>query len=167
MDVHKNAPLTPVGREAMVRRIVEGGQTVEAVSEAIGVCPRTVWARYRAEGVAGSGRSLLTAASSALSDPAGDRGTHRGVAAPWTGTQIAREVGVSKATVFRVPGRLGLNRLKALEPAAPIRRCEREHPGELIHIDIKKLGKFNRTGHRITGNVPFQAARRDIFLRLF
>ena len=56
MDVHKNAPLTPVGREFMVRRVVEGGQTPEAVSEAVGVCPRTVrkWAeRFRAEGVAG------------------------------------------------------------------------------------------------------------------
>jgi hypothetical protein len=70
----------------------------------------------------------------------------------WTGTQIAREAGVSKATVFRVLGRLGLNRLKALEPAEPVRRYEREHPGELIHIDIKKLGRFNRTGHRITGD---------------
>ncbi len=68
----------------------------------------------------------------------------------WTGTQIAQEVGVSRATVFRILGRLGLNRLKALEPAEPVRRYEREHPGELIHIDIKKLGKFNRTGHRIT-----------------
>ena len=48
--------------------------------------------------------------------------------------------------------RLGLNRLSALEPAEPVRRYEREHPGELIHIDIKKLGRFNRVGHRITGD---------------
>ncbi len=69
-----------------------------------------------------------------------------------TGKAIAAEVGVSPATVSRVLKRLGLNKLKMLEPAEPVRRYEREHPGELIHIDIKKLGKFNRIGHRITGN---------------
>jgi len=53
--------------------------------------------------------------------------------------------------VSRILKRLGLNKLSALQPAEPIRRYEREHPGELIHIDIKKLGKFNRIGHRITG----------------
>jgi transposase InsO family protein len=68
-----------------------------------------------------------------------------------TGNAIAAEVGVSSATVSRVLKRLGLNKLKMLEPAEPVRRYERAHPGELIHIDIKKLGKFNRVGHRITG----------------
>src|SRR5262249_27914325 len=69
-----------------------------------------------------------------------------------TGKQIAAEVGVSPATVSRILRRLGLHNLPALEPAEPVRRYEREHPGELIHIDIKKLGKFNRIGHRITGD---------------
>jgi hypothetical protein len=69
----------------------------------------------------------------------------------WTGTQIALEVGVSPATVSRILRRRGLNRLAALEPAEPVRRYEREHPGELIHIDIKKLGRFERAGHRIAG----------------
>src|SRR6201999_3803082 len=68
----------------------------------------------------------------------------------YTGKQIAAEVGISPATVSRILQRLGLNRLAALDQAEPIRRYEREHPGELIHIDIKKLGKFNRIGHRIT-----------------
>jgi transposase InsO family protein len=70
----------------------------------------------------------------------------------YTGKQIAVEVGISPATVSRILHRLGLNRLAALEPAEPVRRYEREHPGELIHIDIKKLGKFTRIGHRITGD---------------
>jgi transposase InsO family protein len=70
----------------------------------------------------------------------------------WTGKQIAAEVGVSPATVSRILKRLGLNRLAALEPAEPVRRYQREHPGELIHIDIKKLGRFDRIGHRITGD---------------
>ena len=69
-----------------------------------------------------------------------------------TGQQIARLLKVSPATVSWVLKRLGLNKFKALEPAEPVRRCERELPGELIHIDIKKLGKFSTIGHRITGD---------------
>ena len=69
-----------------------------------------------------------------------------------TGKQIAKEVGVSAATVSRVLQRLGLSDLKVLELVQPVRRYEREHPGELIHIDIKKLGRFLRPGHRITGD---------------
>lgn len=69
----------------------------------------------------------------------------------WTGKQIAAETGVSPATVSRVLRRLGLNKLSALEPAEAVRRYERENPGELIHIDIKKLGRIGSVGHRITG----------------
>jgi transposase InsO family protein len=72
----------------------------------------------------------------------------------WTGKQIAAETGVSPATVSRVLRRLGLNKLSALEPAEPIRRYEREKPGELIHLDIKKLGRIGSVGHRITGRYP-------------
>lgn len=70
----------------------------------------------------------------------------------WTGSHIAHEVGVSPATVSRVLKRAGLSRLSDIEPAEPIRRYEREHPGEMIHIDIKKLGRFSQVGHRITGD---------------
>ena len=73
-----------------------------------------------------------------------------------------REVGVSAATVSRVLKRLGLNRLSALEPAEPIRRYERAAPGEIVHIDIKKLGKFNRIGHRITGDRIGQSNTRGV-----
>jgi AraC-like DNA-binding protein len=69
----------------------------------------------------------------------------------WTGKQIAAQVGVSPATVSRVLRQLGLNKLNALEPAEPVRRYECENPGELIHIDIKKLGRIGLVGHRITG----------------
>lgn len=72
----------------------------------------------------------------------------------WTGKQIAAATGVSPATVSRVLRRLGLNKLSALEPAEPVRRYEREHPGELIHLDIKKLGRIGSVGHRITGRYP-------------
>jgi Homeodomain-like domain len=79
-----------------------------------------------------------------------------------TGQQIALEVGVSKATVSRVLQRLGLHRLASLEPAEPVRRYERERPGELIHLDIKKLGRFKTIGHRITGNRKGQSNHRGV-----
>ena len=77
-----------------------------------------------------------------------------------TGKQIAAEAGVSPATVSRILRRLGLNRLSALEPAEPVRRYERAHPGEMIHLDIKKLGRFEQIGHRITGDRRGQSNHR-------
>jgi transposase InsO family protein len=140
--------------------MVLGGQTPKAVSEAIGVCPRTVrkWVdRFKAEGLAG-----LRDRSSRpdhLRQPTPQATVDRIEALRrqrLTGKAIAAETGVSPATVSRVLKHLGLrhlglNRLSALEPAEPPRRYQRERPGELIHIDIKKLGRFDRTGHRITG----------------
>jgi Transposase IS116/IS110/IS902 family/Helix-turn-helix domain len=79
-----------------------------------------------------------------------------------TGKHIAAELGISPATVSRILRRLGLNKLSALEPAEPIRRYEREHPGELIHLDIKKLGRIDGVGHRITGDRIRQSNSRGI-----
>jgi hypothetical protein len=67
------------------------------------------------------------------------------------GQHIAKAAGVSPATVSRILKRAGLSRLRDLEPPEPVRRYERQHPGELIHIDIKKLGR-HQVGHRITGD---------------
>jgi len=80
----------------------------------------------------------------------------------WTGKHIAMETGVSPATVSRALKRAGLSRLSDIEPAEPVRRYEREHPGEMIHIDIKKLGRFERVGHRITGDRKGQSNSRGI-----
>jgi transposase InsO family protein len=166
MDVHKNARLTPAGREIMVRRVVEGGQTPKALSAAVGVCPRTVqkWVkRFRKEGLAGlrdrSSRPHHVRRPTPPETVACIEALRR---QRWTGAQIARETGVSKATVSRILRRLGLNRLRSLEPAEPVRRYERERPGELIHIDIKKLGRFDRVGHRITGDRTSQSNSRGI-----
>ena len=166
MDVHKNARLTPAGREIMVRRVVEGGQTPKALSAAVGVCPRTVqkWVkRFRKEGLAGlrdrSSRPQHVRRPTPPETVACIEALRR---QRWTGAQIARETGVSKATVSRILRRLGLNRLRSLEPAEPVRRYERERPGELIHIDIKKLGRFDRVGHRITGDRTTQSNSRGI-----
>jgi len=155
MNIHKNARLTPHGREWIVKEVLSG-QTPEAVARAAGVCPRTVrkWvARYKAEGI--EGLEDRSSRPHRLHRPTPTAIVERVAALRrqrWTGKQIAAEVGVSPATVSRILKRLGLNRLAALEPAEPVRRYEREHPGELIHIDIKKLGRFERVGHRITGD---------------
>jgi transposase InsO family protein len=165
MDIHKNARLTPLGRERMVT-MGRRGQTPKAVSEAVGVCPRTVrkWLeRFKAEGLAGlqdrSSRPhrLRQPTPQATIDRIETLRRQR-----LTGKAIAAETGVSPATVSRVLKRLGLNRLSALEPAEPPRRYQRERPGELIHIDIKKLGRFKRIGHRITGDRTGQSNARGV-----
>src|ERR1700675_3737999 len=163
MNVHKNARLTPHGRERIARQVASG-QTPKAVGEAAGVCPRTTrkWVeRYRREGSAGlrdrSSRPhrLYRPTPQAIVDKVAALRRQR-----CTGQQIAVQVGVSPATVSRILRRLGLNRLSALEPAEPVRRYERERPGEMIHLDIKKLGRIDGIGHRITGDRRGQSNRR-------
>ncbi len=156
MNVHKNARLTRHSRADMVRRIAIEGQTAGAVAAAFGVTVKTVrkWlARFGAEDVAGladrSSRPHRLHRPTPAAIVAKVEALRR---QRFTGKQIAAETGVSPATVSRILRRLGLNRIAALEPAEPVRRYEREHPGELIHIDIKKLGRFERVGHRITGD---------------
>jgi transposase InsO family protein len=155
MNIHKNARLTPIGRERIVRQVASG-QTPKAVSEAAGVCPRTVrkWVeRYRVEGLAGlNDRSSRPHRLHRPTPQAVVERVETLRRARRTGKQIAAELGVSPATVSRILKRLGLNRIGALEPAAPVRRYEREKPGEMIHLDIKKLGRFARAGHRVTGD---------------
>jgi transposase InsO family protein len=164
MNVHKNARLTPRGREWIVSQVASG-QTPKAVSEAVGVCPRTVrkWvARHRAEG--GNGLYDRSSRPHRLYRPTPQAAVERIEALRRqrrTGQAIAAEVDVSPATVSRILKRLGLNRISALEPAQPIRRYERDQPGELIHIDIKKLGKIDGVGHRITGDRRGQSNRRS------
>ena len=163
MDVHKNARLTPRSRAELVRRVVEQGQSPKAVATAFGLCVKTVrkWvARWRLEGEAGledrSSRPhrLRRPTPAAVVARVGNLRRQR-----WTGKAIAAELGVSPATVSRILKRLGLSGLRDLEPAAPVRRYERERPGELIHIDIKKLGRFDAIGHRITGRSGHATSR--------
>jgi len=163
MNVHKNARLTRYGRERIVR-LAASGQTPNAIANTVGVCPRTVrkWLkRFSEEGLPG----LLDRSSRPhrLYRPLPAR-TREGIAElrrrRWTGKQIAAELGISPASVSRVLKRLGLNKLRALEPAEPVRRYQRDKPGELLHIDIKKLGRFERLGHRITGDRTRQSSTR-------
>jgi transposase InsO family protein len=161
MDIHQNARLTPHGRAELVRRVRLEGQAPKVVAAALGVTVKTVkkWLdRFQLEGAAG----LLDRSSRPhrLRQPTPDDIVAQIVALRrqrWTGDQIAHEVGVAPATVSRVLRRRGLSRLKDLAPVLPIRRYERASPGELIHLDIKKLGRFEKIGHRITGERTAQS----------
>jgi transposase InsO family protein len=164
MNVHKNARL--ISRAELVRRVLVAGQAPMAVATAMGVSVKTVskWAaRFMAEGAAGlvdrSSRPhrLYRPTAGATAERIEALRRRR-----WTGKQIAQETGVSPATVSRVLRRLGLSRMRDLEPVAPIIRYERQAPGEMIHIDIKKLGRFDRVGHRITGDRTGQSNSRGI-----
>ena len=165
MNMHKNARMTPIGRERLVQA-VQSGQTPEAAARAAGVCPRTVrkWvARFNAEGRAGlmdrssRPKRLYRPTPSAIVQQVEVLRRQR-----FTGKQIAADLGVSPATVSRILRRLGLNRMRDLAPAEPVRRYEREHPGDMIHIDIKKLGRFDKIGHRITGDRTGQSNSRGV-----
>ena len=165
MNVHKNARLTPKGRELLIERL-ERGEPPSDVASTMGVSASTVhkWRRrYRTEGPAG----LQDRSSRPTASP---RKTPADVEAKVIALRkerriyhrIAAEAGVSRATVGRILTRHGLNRWRDLEPAEPVRRYERKNPGEILHLDIKKLGKFNKVGHRITGNRHGQSNSRGV-----
>ena len=165
MNIHNNARLTPRGREILISRLQRGERPWD-VATAMGVSTSTVykwWRRYRAEGLAG----LADRASRPNASP--NRTPHdvemKVIALRKERRiyhRIAAELGVSRATVGRILGRHGLNRWRDLEPAEPVRRYERARPGEMIHIDIKKLGRFNKPGHRITRDRTGQSNSRGI-----
>ena len=166
MNIHKNARLTPLRREEMARGVVEGCLSQAQAAVQFAVTPKVVarWVeRYKVEGRAGmADRSSRPRCSP---NATGQAATDRIVALRrqrFSGKHIAGLVGVSLATVSRVLKRAGLSRLKDLDPAMPVRRYECEHPGDMIHIDIKKLGRFDRVGHRITGDRTGQSNSRGI-----
>ena len=154
MNIHKNARTTPHSRLLMVRRVLEQKQPATRVAADFGISERTVrkWlARWRA-----GGEPALNDRSSAAARPR--RLPAAQVAAiealrrqRLTSPVIARRLGLPLSTVGGVLRRLGLGRLKCLDPPAPVVRYQRERPGELVHIDSKKLGKIAGIGHRITG----------------
>jgi transposase InsO family protein len=166
MDTHKNARLTPKGREEMVHAVLDCGLTKAAAARQYNTTAKTVgkWVnRFREEGVDG----LRDRSSKPVSSPSQTpQATCDAVEVlrrqRYSGKHIAGELGISAATVSRILRRRGLNRLGALEPAEPARRYERAVAGEMLHIDIKKLGKFNQIGHRITGDRRGQSNGRGM-----
>ncbi len=157
MKLHANAPLGPKGRAVMAHRVVEDGLTLTEAAEAAGVSVRTAgkWARrYRADGEAGLlDRSSAPRTVHNATPP--DR--VEAIAAlrrlRLTGPEIAEVLGMATSTVSAVLRRIGLGKLSRLEPPEPIRRYEKRRPGELIHIDVKKLGRIgpHGAGHRVLG----------------
>ncbi len=164
MDIHKNARTTPLCRMLMVQRLASGW-TVAAVAAAHGVTtPKTVrkWRqRFAVEGAAGlADRSSRPQCSpNRLSDAAESEIIalrHRRLTAPVIARRLSRPV----STVGVVLRRHALGRLRALDPRPAVIRYERQRPGELVHIDIKKLGRIDGVGHRITGDRNGQSSKR-------
>ncbi len=156
MNVHKNARTTPRSRALMVHRILREHWPVNAVAIAFGVSQRTVYkwlARYRAEGISG----LRDRSCAAHRRP-------HALAAPWlalikllrqarlVAAEIAARLPLARSTVSSVLRRLGWGRLRYLNPIPPVKRYEWSRPGELVHLDIKKLGRIVRPSHRVTGD---------------
>jgi transposase InsO family protein len=167
MKLHANAPLGPKGRATMVRRVLEEKVALTEAAEAAGVSARTAgkWVRrYREQGEAGLlDRSSAPRRVHNVTPP--DR--VEAIAAlrrlRLTGPEIAETLEMATSTVSAVLGRIGLGRLSRLEPPEPIHRYERSRPGELIHIDVKKLGRIgpHGAGHRVTGRRKGNRALTD------
>ena len=166
MKVHANAALGPKGRQTMVLRVLERGWSPARAAEAAGVSQRTCskWVgRYLAEGDAG----LLDRSSAPKSIP------HRTAdelvevvvvlrKLRMTGAEIAMCLSMALSTVSALLMRVGLGKLSRLEPPDPPNRYERRHAGELLHVDVKKLGRIpeGRAGHRVHGNRRLQRSPR-------
>jgi transposase InsO family protein len=137
-------------------RVLEQGWTLAAAAEAAGASVRTAskWvSRYRVEGEAG----LADRSSAPLSVPNRTREERVELIAflrrlRMTAAEIAAVIGMPLSTVSAVLSRIGLGKLCRLEPIEPANRYERKRPGELVHIDVKKLVRIERAGHRVTGN---------------
>jgi len=149
--------MTPLGRAEMVRRVIEEARPVAEVAAGFGVSERTArkWlARFKLEGVAGLANRSSRPAS--VANRTGEawidmmenlRRDYR-----LTAEEIAVKLKLARSTVAAWLKRRGLGRLKSLDVPAPVRRYQRQRPGELLHLDIKKLARFSQAGHRITGD---------------
>lgn len=155
MNIHKNARLTVGGRRAAVAAVL-AGQAAAEVARGCCCSVRTVWkwvARFRAEGESGLvDRSSRPHRLGTRLPRYRHRQILRGRHRRWSTTRIAQETGVALSTVIHLVRRHGLQRLPRLEPPREIRRYEMSAPGELLHVDTKKLGRIGRVGHRIHGD---------------
>jgi transposase InsO family protein len=154
--MHKNAKLTPAGRALLVQRVLFENQSVREVSRSLGVSRRTVYkwmARFRREGRAGlEDRTSRPRRIARRLDPKLVRRIEHLRRRRYTGLRIAEELELAISTVSLWLRRLGLGRLRNLEPKPTVVRYERKRPGELLHLDTKKLGRIQGVGHRIHGD---------------
>jgi len=155
MDVHQNARLTPRCRELLVARVLAGRHR-SVVARELGVSDKTVskWVgRFQREGVAG----LRDRSSRPRRSPGATVETLQLAVVALrrqrlTLSAIAAQLSLSRSSVARICRRAGLARLSQLEPVPHYPRYERAQPGELLHLDIKRLGRIVKVGHRITGD---------------
>lgn len=156
MNLHKHARLSPRGRALLVQRVTEHGLRVEEAAQAAGVSVRTAYKwmkRFREEGPAGlqdrssrPHRCPHATPATTIAQLVARRQARQ------TYRQIAQDLDIPPSTTARLLRRAGLHRLSELEPAPPQNRFEYPNPGDLLHLDIKKLGRFWRPGHRVTGD---------------
>jgi len=164
MKLHGNARTCPKSRRLLVERIGSKTWSLAAAAEAAGVSERTAYRwlkRWREEGESG----LLDRSSAPKSIP--HRTSPERVEAIrrlrklfMTAAEIAEVLGMARSTVSAVLKRVGLGKRSRLAPLEPPNRYERKRPGELVHLDIKKLGRIAGAGHRMTGNRASQNQRR-------
>src|SRR3954453_4433907 len=160
MKLHANAALSLTQRRRMVRRVLEQGWSIKAAAGAAETSPQTCgkWvSRYRAQGEFG----LLDRSSApALVANRTDERRVEAIAAlrrlRFSGPELAEIFGMALSTVSGILARIGMGRLGRLG-LEPVERYERPRPGELIHIDVKKLGRIARPGHRMLGGQPARA----------
>jgi len=155
MNIHKNARLTPQGRLLLVQRVHEFGWRLAEAANAAGISQRQGYrwlARYRSGGVPAL-RDRSSAPGCCKHRIGAERLTEISALRRQrlSGPTIARALGMPVSTVGAILRRLGLSRLTRLDAKPPVVRYERGRPGEMIHLDTKKLGRIAAIGHRITG----------------
>jgi transposase InsO family protein len=164
VHLHGNAKLVPSNRRLVVARVLEQHWKVGDVAASFGVSERTVYrwlARWRAGDVQLLDRSSAPKRVSRRTPKSVEALIERLRRLRFTSTRIAAELKMAVSTVGAVLARLGLNRLSRLELPEPPNRYCRRHAGELVHLDVKKLGRFDRPGHRVTGRgVPGWRSRK-------
>ena len=156
MLLHGNARLTPYQRRLLCERVRCESWTVGEAAEAAGCSERTAY-RWLARHDAGepmTDRSSAPRHRPTRTAPEFEAEIERLRRLRWTSTKIAATLGLATSTVCAVLARLGLNRLWKLGPPEPPNRYCRRHAGELVHVDVKKLGRFRRPGHRVRGRGP-------------
>lgn len=156
MNTHSRARLTYLRRVELVERVLTDRWSVSAVAEEAGVSVRTAYkwlARYRAQEAAGLlDRSSRPAVMPRITPDDRSQLITELRRCRLSGPEIAAALRMAPSTVAAVLRRAGLQRLKPLQAPAPPRRYARERPGELLHVDTKKLGRIERVGHRVTGD---------------
>ena len=156
MNIHKNARTTPQSRAEIVRRVVMQQQPARQVAAAFGISERTV-RKWVGRARAAAPPALVDRSSRPHGSPEQTPVELRELIERlrrqrWTGAEIAHALALSPATVARYLRRLGLARLRSLAPPTSVMRYEYRRAGGLVHVDIKKLGRIGRVGHRITGD---------------